>query len=124
MTDYSHRERVYTIGGLDAPKQWKGIVAADNECGAQGKESERPLEILNCAQDLLAKVDFLDLLRCCTPVYVDLKEVRQDRLREVERNTTEKDGEHRDPLWFIVLRTCTCNPSERGTKQWALRQAR
>lgn len=76
-----------------------GIRGQDNH-GKNTNQSERDaeLELANHLRYLDEEIAELGLLARRTPSHVDLEHVRQQGLRDVQRQTAQKDGQHDDPL--------------------------
>ena len=89
----------------DLPIVGEDVVRADDERRHQEAEDEGALEPLEQPRDLLDEVDLLELLGRGTPRHVNGEEVREQRLRNVQREAAEEDGHERNPLEVFEL--CT-----------------
>ena len=97
--DDGEREHGREIPDLPLEREYEG--AADHDGGAGEAEEEGPFETRDDVGDFLAEMHLLDLLGRRAPVHVDAEEVRQDGLREMQREAAEEDGKHGDPLEVV-----------------------
>ena len=68
---------------------------------AEAREDDAELEVLEHLGHLEEEVGELDLLGRRAPRHVDLEHVRKERLRDVQRQAAEEDGEHGGPLEIL-----------------------
>jgi hypothetical protein len=87
-------------GGNDADLPVLGNDESHDDHGGRhaNAESECVLELLDDIGDSLPEGDVFEFLGGSSPLHIDAEEMTEERLRDVERNTAEEDGQERDPL--------------------------
>ena len=98
MAHHDHGERENGRECVNLPAPGEGEIARDHEARAAEAEDKGELEAAQDSQRFLAEIDLLGLLSCGAPRHIDLEEVREQGLREMERETAHEDGEHGNPL--------------------------
>lgn len=98
MTNHHRTQREKGHKVRDLPEHRKGRRSNDHQSRAQRTEHKSPAEPLDQFGHLLEEVRLLDLFRGGAPRHVDFEEVAEERLRDVQGDAAEEEGEEEEPL--------------------------
>jgi len=97
-SDRAHRQDSDEI--LDSPVVWDERPDGQDyyACKTEDTEEHGELELLQDLGDFDEEVGELGFLGGSTPGHVDLEHVRKEGLGDMQRETSQEDGEHEGPL--------------------------
>lgn len=98
MADDDGAERVDGDEEVDLPEVWHGEATADHGRTGDDAEDKGTLELLQNLRDFVEESCVCDFLGRRTPIHFDAEHVTEQGLGDMERDTTEENGEERDPF--------------------------